>query len=104
MFYHALAVIPEWAPPGENHILYSEGILKNIVYLDKKIQYTSTSDNGIEYLKLAFKPTKITLNGKPVLLHSDISQQGYILKNLGNGDYAVTIKRMSAGNIIITGF
>jgi hypothetical protein len=104
MFYHALAVIPEWAPPGENHILYSEGILKNVVYLDKKIQYTSTSDNGIEYLKLAFKPTKITLNGKPVLLHSDISQQGYILKNVGKGDYAVTIKRTSAGNIIITGF
>jgi hypothetical protein len=104
MFYHALAAIPEWAPPGENHILYSEGLLKNVYYLDKKIQYNATSANGIEYLRLAFEPGKITLNGTPVLLHSDISQQGYILKNLGKGDYAVTIKRTSAGNIIIAGF
>ena len=33
MFYHVFAAMPEWAPPGENHILYSEGVLKNIKYL-----------------------------------------------------------------------
>jgi hypothetical protein len=104
MFYHALSAIPEWAPPNENHILYSEGILKNVVYQDKKIQYNATSANGIEYLRLAFKPAKITLNGKEVLLRSDTNEQGYVLKNLGNGDYAVTIRRTSSGNIIINGF
>ena len=104
MFYHALAVIPEWAPPGENHILYSEGILKNVVYHDKKIQYDATSANDIEYLRLAFKPTKITLNGTTVLLRSDTNEQGYVLKNLGNGDYAVMIKRMNSGNVVISGF
>jgi hypothetical protein len=103
MFYHALAAIPEWAPPGENHILYSEGILKNVIYENKKIQYNATSANDIEYLRLAFKPTKITLNGAAVLLRSDTDDQGYVLKNLGNG-YAVTIKRMSSGNVIISGF
>ena len=59
--------------------------------------------NGIEYLRLAFKPTKITLNESEVLLRSDINEQGYILNNLGNGDYAITIKRTSSGNIIIAG-
>ena len=64
----------------------------------------ATSANGIEYLRLTFKPTKITLNGMAVLLRSDTNEQGYVLKNLGNNDYAVTIKRMSSGNIIIAGF
>ena len=32
MFYHAFAAVPEWAPPGENHILYSEGVLKDVSY------------------------------------------------------------------------
>jgi len=103
MFYHAFAAIPEWAPPGENHILYSEGILKNVVYQDKKIKYNATSMNGIEYLRLAFKPTKITLNEIEILLRSDINEQGYVLNDLGNGDYAITIKRTSSGNIIISG-
>ena len=104
MFYHALAAIPEWVPAGENHILYSEGILKNVVYMDKKIQYTATADDGVEYLKLAFKPTKITLNGTPVLLRADSNQNGYSLKPLGDGDNAVIIKRKGRGNIVITGF
>lgn len=104
MFYPAMAAIPEWAPPGENHILYSETILKNVVYDNKKIQYNATAGEGIEYLRLAFKPAKITLNGRPVLLHKDLKQQGYILKNLSDGDYALTIKRSSAGDILITGF
>lgn len=104
MFYPAMAAIPEWAPPGENHILYAEGVLKNVVYNDNEIKYTATAKEGMEYLRLAFKPAKITLNGKPVLLHEDLKQQGYILKNLDNGDWAVTIKRSSAGNIRITGY
>lgn len=103
MFYPAMAAIPEWAPEHENHILYSEGILKNVLYQQKKIQYNAASANGTEYVKLAFKPTSITFNGTPVSLHANTNQEGYVLKNLGNGDYAVTIKRMSPGNIIITG-
>ncbi|WP_018615031.1 hypothetical protein [Segetibacter koreensis] len=103
MFYPALGAIPEWAPLHENHILYSEGILKKVFYKPKRIEYRATSDNGTEYLRLAFKPVKITLNGKTISLRSDLRDQGYVLKSLANGDYAVTIKRMSLGNIIITG-
>ena len=46
MFYPAMAAIPEWAPPGENHILYSEGVLKNVVYSNKEINYTATAKEG----------------------------------------------------------
>jgi hypothetical protein len=103
MFYHALAVIPEWAPPRESHILYSEGILQNVVYHPERIQYKAISENGIEYLRLAFKPVRIALNGKSLPLNSNLKEKGYVLKDLGNGDYAVTIKRIISGDIIITG-
>ncbi|MEP6844591.1 MAG: hypothetical protein ABI861_01245 [Panacibacter sp.] len=102
MFYPAMAAVPEWAPQHENHILYSEGILKNVLYSTNKVQYNTTSLNGIEYIKLAFKPAKITLNGTAILMRSDTDQQGYILKDLGDGDYALTIKRVEAGKITIT--
>ena len=101
MFYFAFAAVPEWAPPGENHILYSEGVLKDVSYQAKKVQYTSTENNGIEYLRLAFKPAKITLNGKKISLRSDLVKEGYILKDLGNMDYAITIKRINTGKVII---
>ncbi len=103
MFYHVLASVPEWAPSGENHILYSAGILKNISYDDRKVQYTTAQNNGTEYLRLAFKPAMVTVNGVKISLRSDTGKEGYILKDLGNGDYAVTIKRMRTGKVILTG-
>ena len=103
MFYHVFAAIPEWAPPGENHILYSAGVLKNVFYQPKKIGYTSTDKNGIEYLKLTFKPDKITINGVEIPLVEDQSKPGYTVKNLGSGDYAVTINRVKTGTVIVKG-
>jgi len=103
MFYHALAAVPEWAPPGENHILYSESILKNVSYQPKQVQYTTTDNSGIEFLRLAFKPTSVAIKGRKILLRNDLVKEGYILKDLGNGDYALTIKRLNQGGVIVSG-
>ncbi len=103
MFYHAFAAIPEWAPPGEDHILYSKGVLKNVSYNTQKVQYTATDKTGMEYIRLAFKPVKITLNGTEIFNTSNASEQGFALKKLHNGDYAVIIKRKYASNVIIVG-
>ena len=104
MFYHAFAAVPEWAPDGENHILYSNGILKNVSYQLKKVEYSSTDKEGLEYLRLAFKPTNITINGIEMPLNADLKKEGYILNNLNNGDYAIKINRLKAGKVIVTGF
>jgi len=103
MFYHAFAAVPEWAPPGENHILYSKEVLKNVSYQAQKIQYTATDKTGAEYIRLAFKPVKITLNGIEIFKKSNMNKQGYALENLQNGDYAVNVKRMYSGDVIIVG-
>jgi hypothetical protein len=102
MFYHALAAVPEWAPPRENHILYSEGVLKNVNYQTTKVKYTATAATGTEYLRLAFRPVSVTLNGMKIA-QMTAGKQGFILKKLSNNDYAVIINRMKAGNIIISG-
>ncbi len=102
MFYHVFAAVPEWAPPGENHILYSEGILKNVSYQVRKVEYTSTENNGTEFLRLAFKPEIITINGKKISLRQDLTEEGYLLKDLGHGDFALTIRHYDAGDINIS--
>ncbi len=101
MFYHALAAVPEWAPPGENHILYSKDILKGISYGKKKITYFSTGQDGTEFIRLSFKPSFVSLNGKHVARAKDLLKEGYTLKALGNGDYFLVIRRFSAGNVSI---
>ena len=103
MYYYALAAVPEWSPPGENHILYSHGTLKNVAYAVNNVQYTATDNDGIEYLRLNFMPASITVNGVTLSQRSDLSVEGYTVRSLGGSDYAVNIKRERAGNIIVTG-
>ncbi|MEO8472571.1 MAG: hypothetical protein ABI477_10260 [Chryseolinea sp.] len=102
MFYHVFAAIPEWAPPGEDHVLYSAGILKKVSYAAGKISYTTSVSKGIEYLKLSFNPKKVTLDEKPLKLADDKNKVGYTVRKLDGGDYAVTINRSSLGKVVIS--
>lgn len=104
MFYQAFAGVPEWAPPHENHILYSEEILRDVQYQEGQVVYTASSENGTEYLRLAFKPSKITINGVGISESSDLKFDTYSCKNLGHGDFAIKIKHKEACKIVITEF
>jgi hypothetical protein len=103
MFYQAFAGIPEWAQPRENHILYSEGILKAVQYNRKEVKYNAASENGIEYLRLSFKPARISVNGKEISERKLQVPDAYLLRRLGGGDYALTLKHSEQGDVLITG-
>lgn len=102
MFYQAFAGVPEWAPPHENHILYSEGVLRNVKYMPKKLQYTATSQYSTEYLRLNFKPSKITVNGVLISRSEDPGTDGYTIRDLGKGDFSITVKHKTKGEVLIS--
>ena len=101
MFYPAFAGVPEWAPPGENHILYSDAVLKDVAYESKQVQYTATQGAGTEYLRLNFHADSAALNGAKLVLRRDLSSEGYTLRELGHGDYALNIRRDKPGAVVI---
>ncbi len=103
MFYQAFAGVPEWAPPRQDHILYSAGILRNVSYAVKELKYTATTNDATEYLRLSFKPGAVTLDGESINRSDDLISDTYQLKSLGKGDYALIIKHKKAGNILISG-
>jgi hypothetical protein len=103
MFYHAFAAVPEWAPPHEDHILYSEGILRDVKYAEKMVRYTAEADTGIEYLRLSFKPDRITLNGKEIIAGDVLEPDIYLLRRLGKGDYALTVRHNKRCKVEISG-
>ena len=101
MFYHAFAAIPEWAPPGEDHILYSQGVLRDVSYAAAHVRYTPTDADGVEYLRLTFRPTAVTVGGAALAERSDLSAEGYTVRDLGGGDYAVNVRRMRSGAVVV---
>ena len=103
MFYHALAAVPEWAPPGENHILYSKDVLTNVVYSGKSVEYTATGNNGIETFRLNFKPSTVTVDGKKLRQRSSADGSYYQTRKLPGGGYALEIFRKTDGKIFVSG-
>ena len=103
MVYQTFAGIPEWAPAGEDHILYSESILTDVQYDNNRVQYVATNHARTDYLRLTFKPVKITENNAKLKLRENLDREGYTLRSLGNGDYALNVKRLGKGKIIIEG-
>lgn len=101
MFYHVFAAIPEWAPPGQDHILYAASVLKEIAYAKGQIAYTAVSEKGVEYLRTSYEPHRITVGGKRLKISKDPNKPGYSIRKLEGGDYAVTVTRANAGKVII---
>jgi hypothetical protein len=102
MFYQAFAGVPEWAPPRENHILYSEGILRDVKYDAKQIEYYASAGNGKEYLRVAFRPEQISIDGVVISERENPDAGYFLLKDLGEGDYSLIIKHKKAGTVIIS--
>lgn len=101
MFYHALAAVPEWAPAGQDHILYAEDVLTQVAYGKGKLEYLPAHASGMEFIRLSFKPSVIKINGKAISGTNHLVKEGYTLKALGNGDYSLVIRRSRAGRVTI---
>jgi len=99
MFYHAFAAMPEWAPPGEDHILYSEGVLTNVSYRAGEVQFAPCNAIGIVYLRLSFLPAEVTQNGAPWRRQPSLTAEGWTARALGNGDYAVAVRHIRHGQV-----
>jgi hypothetical protein len=101
MFYHVFAAIPEWAPPDEDHILYSEGILSEVYYSDNSVRYVATGP-GTEYLRLSFKPSRVTLDGDNIDMNYDLPPDSFRIRRLGKGDYALTVRHIKNCEVIVS--
>jgi hypothetical protein len=101
MFYHAFAGVPEWAPPGENHILYSQSVLRQVTYGTKSVSYHPADGAGIDYLRVSFLPGRITVAGSRIARRPDLNSEGFIARKIRDRDYAVTIRRQHSGPVAI---
>ncbi len=101
MFYAAFAGVPDWAPPGEDHILYSDSILREVSYSGNKVGYAATEGPATDYLRLAFRPREVTLDGVRLSARRDSGAEGYTERELGGGDVALAIRRSRSGRVVI---
>jgi hypothetical protein len=63
-FLSGLGSVPEWAPPGKNHLLRSTSIVRSVYYRPEDVGYEVFDDASTEVLRLGFPPARLWADGK----------------------------------------
>lgn len=96
----ALWAVPEWAPPGESHLLGSTSAITEIDYDEGRVRYRSFDATGEEVLRLDFQPTEVRAGGRKLLPVADGRAEGYRYE-AGTG--VLVIHRLDVADVEISG-
>jgi len=89
----------------ENHIMRSAAVVSNVRYGKGRIVY-HTFDAiapSEDALRLAFAPKSVSADGKPLQQRETLSENGYTVKPLPNGDCIVTIRHDGCRDVVVEG-
>ena len=76
-FMIALGAVPEWAPPGEDHLLRSSSVVQSVAYSSGRVEYQTFDAAAQEVLRLSFAPATVLANGTALPQRADLLQQGW---------------------------
>ena len=110
MAFKAVLDTMAWQPDvfganRENHIMRTNTVVNSVVYAKDKVTYSTFNApaNTVDILRLAFIPTSITANGTLLKSRKDLSENGYLVRKLPNGDSIVSIRHDGSNSISVTG-
>ncbi len=89
----------------ENHIMRTSAVVSDVRYGKGKIVYRTFDAiaPSEDVLRLAFAPKSVSADGKPLRQRKALSEDGYTLKPLPNGDCIVTIRHDGCRNVVVEG-
>ena len=89
----------------ENHIMRSASVVTDVRYGKGKIAYRTYDAiaPSEDVLRLAFAPESVSADGKPLPQRETLSENGYTIKSLPNGDCIVTIRHDGCRDVVVEG-
>lgn len=76
-FLTGMGAVPDWAPAGQNHLVRSGSVVKNITYSPSGVGYTTSDSASTEVLRTSFTPAGVTVDGQTLSQRSDLDEAGW---------------------------
>lgn len=89
-FNWAMALLPELAPKGQNHVLGSSSVVRSVSYGSNRVAYTTFAPAATDVLRLRFRPVQV-------------SGGTFTAEPLGGGDYVVRVRHEGSRRIVLSG-
>jgi hypothetical protein len=102
-FSWAMGALPDLGPRGQDHVLASTSVVQQVAYAKRTVTYRTFHADGTETLRLTFRPTTVTVDGRPLALRARLDGAGYTVEPLRRGDVVVRIRRDAAHEVTVAG-
>jgi hypothetical protein len=102
-FNWAMAAIPELAPVGQDHLLGSTSVVQAVSYRRGRLDYRTFDRRSVEVLRLSYRPGHVRAGARTLAERSELGGEGYVVRPLGQGDFAVRIRHDDAFRISVGG-
>jgi len=76
-FMAGLAAVPEWAPPGEDHLLRSSSVVTLVSYHPREVSWRTFDESGKATLRLSFVPTAVSAGASSLERREDLAAPGW---------------------------
>lgn len=95
----------EFGPARENHIVRTTHVVTNVTYDAGRIAYATYPAPGVtlDVLRLAFRPTSITADGRPLSVGTGPVNRRVTVQKLHGGDWLVRIRRDGTTSVVVAG-
>ena len=89
----------------ENHVVRTASVVQDVRYGKGRVFYRTFAApvDGEDVLRLAFRPRSVLANGKPLPERESLSENGYTVEPLSNGDWIVTVRRDGCREVVVEG-
>jgi hypothetical protein len=105
-YLRAMAAAPELAPAGQNHLLRSSSVIRQIEYDKEAIRYRTFDAASRERLRVSSEPAGVLAGGrrlKRTKRMEDLDQrEGYFFAASGPANGLLEIRHLNSGIIVIT--
>jgi len=100
-FLVGMGAVPDWAPPGEAHLLRSTSIVTHVEYSAARIAWTTFDADATETLRLPTKPTKVSAGTSELTARDDIDDAGYSVQVLASGGVVLRVHHRVPGAVTV---
>jgi hypothetical protein len=101
-FHWAMGALPRLAPVGQDHLLRSSSVIRDVRYTRRGLAYQAFQDTGTEVLRLSYRPATVVADGSALPARRALDGAGYTLEPVGGGDVVLRVRRDGARSVVIS--
>ncbi len=100
-FLVAMAAVPEWAPPREDHLVRSTSVMTRVAYEAGRVDWATFDADAVDTLRLAAPPLAVLVDGAAIAMRTALAADTYTVRPLSSGGVVVRVHHSTGSRVTV---